>query len=195
MQGFVSNFQNFLSLLFTGEFEPDIGKPCACGLNLCTVRCTDCFQARPSCSRCFVSKHVNSPFHWVEEWNGSYFVRKDLTELGYAITLGHRGGHCPQVNYDSLESYVNFHLVDGNGIHCSRFVFCKCQAAGDRNQQLMEARIFPASVSRPNTGFTFNFMESSHLDSLESKKSAYDFIAALRRKTNNAFPQTVPVRV
>ncbi|KAJ7094336.1 hypothetical protein C8R44DRAFT_749527 [Mycena epipterygia] len=123
MQGFVSNFQNFLSLLFTGEFEPDMGK---------------------------------------------------------------------HFNYDSLESYVNFHLVDGNGIHSSKFVFCKCQAAGDHDQQLMEAHIFPASVSRPNTGFNFNFMESSHLESLESKKSAYDFIATLCRKTYNAFPQTVP---
>ncbi|KAJ7732066.1 hypothetical protein DFH07DRAFT_755417 [Mycena maculata] len=192
MRGFVSNFQGFLSLLFAGEFEPDIGKLCGCGLDRCTVRCTDCFQAQPTCVRCFVSNHTNNPFHWVEEWNGSYFVRKDLTELGYAITLGHHGDCCPQVDYDSSESYIDFHLIDGNGIHHSKFVFCNCAAAGDRVQQLMQSRIFPASAARPTTGFTFNFMESSHLDVLESKKSAYDFIAALRRKTNNAFPQTVP---
>ncbi|KAJ6552669.1 hypothetical protein DFH09DRAFT_1038762, partial [Mycena vulgaris] len=190
MKGFVDNWQQYLTLLFAGEFDPRIGTFCTCECDQCTVRCTDCFQARPTCRRCFVLNHANNPFHWAEEWNS--FCSKEHNRTRICDHFGHHGSHCPQVDYSKAESFTSFTLVDTNGIHSTKFVFCDCVGAEDRPDQLLKSRIFPGSTVKPITGFTFNFMESSHLDILESKKSAYDFIAAMRRKTNNAFPQSVP---
>ena len=57
----------------------------------------------------------------------------------------------------------------------------------------MRARMFPATMRRPMMAFTFNLLHQFHLHHLESKASAYDFIGALRRITNNAFAQDMPV--
>ncbi|KAJ6587603.1 hypothetical protein DFH09DRAFT_1141436, partial [Mycena vulgaris] len=64
--------------------------------------------------------------HFTGQRNGTHFVRKDVTELGYVITLGHHGSHCPQVDYSKAESFTSFTLVDTNGIHSTKFVFCDC---------------------------------------------------------------------
>ncbi|TDL13902.1 hypothetical protein BD410DRAFT_734742, partial [Rickenella mellea] len=68
--------------------------PCACGSGTRTTRCTDCLQSPLSCERCFVKDHKLLPFHWAEQWNGDFFVRKDYSDLGGTITLGHNGDAC-----------------------------------------------------------------------------------------------------
>jgi hypothetical protein len=190
---FITQFALLLRLLFAAEADSRIGSPCDCGFAVHALRCLDCHEARPTCQRCFVVAHKNIPFHWADEWNGEFFVRKDIHQLGTVITIGHSGDPCPSADYSSATSAADFTLVDLNGIHSTRFVFCRCGTAKGRLEQLMEARIFPASTDQPKTGFTFNLLRSAHLESLESKKSVYDYAAALRRLTNNAFPQDVPV--
>ncbi|KAJ7236645.1 hypothetical protein C8J57DRAFT_1194304 [Mycena rebaudengoi] len=189
---FLARFTLLLSLLFATESDPRIGSKCGCGLAVRLTRCVDCHDAPPTCDRCFISAHKNIPFHWVEVWNGQFFVRNDIHKLGTVITLGHSGDPCPNVDYSSATTAIDFTLVDLNGIHQTRFVFCRCDSAPDRLEQLMRARIFPASPDQPKTGFTFNLLRSAHLESLESKKSVYDYAASLCRLTNNAFPQDIP---
>lgn len=58
----------------------------------------------------------------------------------------------------------------------------------------MDARLFPASARDPRTAYTFNVLKDFHLHNLESKKAAYDYMAALRRLTSNSFTADVPVR-
>ena len=62
-------------------------------------------------------------------------------------------------------------------------------------QQLLRAQLFPATVDQPTTAFTFNVLREYHVHSLESKQSAYSYMGALRRLTNNTFIDDVPVRV
>ena len=43
----------------------------------------------------------------------------------------------------------------------------------------------PGSVSRPQTAFTFDALESFHLLTLQGKTSSYDYYATLECKTDN----------
>ncbi|KDR78511.1 hypothetical protein GALMADRAFT_209005 [Galerina marginata CBS 339.88] len=176
LQQFMTRFTTFMSYLWAGESDKDIGKKCECGRLPRTTRCADCFQSPLTCNICFVNKHINNPMHWAEYWNGEFFERCDISELGYAITLGHHGDICPCVDYNDGSHISSFVMVDVNGVHSTRLAFCKCAQAGDAVEQLLSARIFPASVIRPATGFTFNLLETFQMDCLQSKKSAYDYI-------------------
>ncbi|KIM71232.1 hypothetical protein PILCRDRAFT_81407 [Piloderma croceum F 1598] len=53
----------------------------------------------------------------------------------------------------------------------------------------MKARLFPASTDQPTTAFSFGVLKDFHLQTLELKKSAYDYLGGL---TNNANPDGVP---
>ncbi|KAI6105150.1 hypothetical protein EDD16DRAFT_1695749 [Pisolithus croceorrhizus] len=55
-------------------------------------------------------------------------------------------------------------------------------------------RLFPASISKPKTAFTFDVLDHFLIDALECKTSAMSFYQKLRMFTNNAFPERVPDR-
>jgi hypothetical protein len=187
MQDYVDIFDNLLDLIIAHETDELVGKPCGCGLAHRTTRCDDCFQSKPTCDMCFVASHRNAPLHWAERWNGGFFERLDISHLGHIITLGHRGDPCRN------STPIRFIVTDRNGIHDTRLAFCRCISVPNDVDQLMRARIFPGSIKSPSSGFTFDVLKDFHLQTLESKKSAYDFIAGLRRRSNNAFPSDVPV--
>ncbi|KAJ7073391.1 hypothetical protein B0H15DRAFT_963765 [Mycena belliarum] len=86
-------------------------------------------------------------------------------------------------------------VVDTNGIHSIRIVFCHCQRARPHYLQLVAARLFPATITRPSTVFTFAVLHNFHVHNLVSKKTAGDYYRALQKLTNNAFPNKVPDRV
>lgn len=125
--------------------------------------------------------------HWAEKWNGAFFERHNISDLGHIIYLGHDGDPCRNIRCK------RFIITDCSGIHNTKVAFCECIGALDPIDQLMHAGIFPGSVKDPSSGFTFNVLRDFHMQNLESKKSAYDFINALRRLTNNTFPLDVPV--
>lgn len=57
----------------------------------------------------------------------------------------------------------------------------------NRVQQLMDARLFPASVKVPRTLMTFQVLKHYTKHNLASKKSSYDFIRALRALSDGFF--------
>jgi len=180
-----------MNALFKSEADDDLGTKCTCNQLPCTSRCNDCLQLGLVCDICFVEVHATNLTHWVHCWNGDYFEKLDMSMLGHIITLGHGGCSCPSVTYQDSSHLSNFTLVDGNGIHSTSIAFCKCPARGDHVDQLLNAQIFPATVDRPATGFTFSLLMLFHFICLHSKKSAYDFIEALQHLTNNVFPDAV----
>ena len=148
-----------------------------------------------TCQACFVSAHIHNSTHWVERWNGHFFVCHDISQLdGYVISLGHSGARCPKHPVDNNSKAVKFTLCDRTSIHETKILFCDCVGGGHPTDQLMSAAIFPGSMGSPITGFTFNLLKDFHLQALTSKKTAYDFFAALQRRSNNADPTKVPVR-
>jgi CxC2 like cysteine cluster associated with KDZ transposases len=172
-----------------------VGEPCDCGVagQMRTCRCNDCFQLPLTCKECFIRQHKNQPFHWVQQWNGNFFVRCDISTLGHIIILGHHGNPCP--NISNLMPPTNFLVAHTNGIHRTRVVFCTCIGPIDRMQQLLSSQLFPATTERPTAAFTFGLLREFHMHSLESKATAYGYMGGLRRLTDNMFTTDVPVSV
>ncbi|KAJ8494654.1 hypothetical protein ONZ45_g13163 [Pleurotus djamor] len=50
--------------------------------------------------------------------------------------------------------------------------------------QLFRARLFPASVKRPSTAFTFELLDELHLQRMECKTASSNFYSLLRRRTS-----------
>lgn len=149
----------------------------------------------PSCSECFIDAHVRTPTHWAEVWQQSkgFFQRCDISRLregGYVIHFGHGGHQCPNASPDTD---VHFNIIDTNGIHNTKVQFCGCSPSLLRHEQLLKMALFPATLRRPATAFTFRVLRQFHLLHVESKTAAYDFVGTLRRLTDNAFAQHTSV--
>jgi hypothetical protein len=177
------------------DANPVASNTCSCGsAKKRLVQCDDCISYETSCTECFIAAHQTLPFHWARVWDDQhcFFVRCDISRLrleGYAHHLGHHGALCPN---PASHTDLFFQVVDTNGIHDTKIRFCGCSNV-DRVDQLMRAGLFPATVDRPTMAFTLTVLKQFHLHHLESKESAYDFIGALRRLTDNAFAHEVAV--
>ncbi|KAK7021990.1 hypothetical protein VNI00_017092 [Paramarasmius palmivorus] len=147
-------------------------------------RCRDCFSRRLLCAGCMVAEHQTRPFDRVEKWNGSFFERTTLQKLGLIIQLGHPiGEKCSQPQ----PSRTGFVVVDLEGIQDVSLQFCECrsvEAAGERWQQLMRARLYPATVAEPHTAFTFRTLSHFHHLTTQGKVSLYDFYYTLEKRTD-----------
>lgn len=116
-----------------------------------------------------------------------------LQHLGFLLHLGHHGDRCPNLSSTTTRPQI---IVVGhtNGFHKISVHFCHCEGAASEAIQLMEQKFFPATMTQPESMFSFGLLENYHAHSLISKKSMYDYHAALVNLTNAAFPQEVPVR-
>ena len=149
------------------------------------------------------------------KWTGSCFIPTSLFDLGYVLYLGHHGGHCPiptthtytgnqcletdEEGQDSDDLFpghgktTTMTLVDVEGVHSHCVHWCNCDGAQSKDQQLLEAGLFPASFRNPKTAFTFNVLDHFHIDAMKCKTSANNFYSKLRRLSNNVFPDLIPV--
>ncbi|TFK61735.1 hypothetical protein BDN72DRAFT_777906, partial [Pluteus cervinus] len=154
-------------------------------------RCTECLDDRVQCQTCVVDTHRSHPFHWVEEWNGSYFERVNLKDLGLQIHLGHPfGAACIAPAKIRKDEFIVLHT---NGIHSVTMVFCACGSADHDYAQLLASRLFPATTGSPRTAATFQLLRRYQMLSFMSKISVFEFYQSLVRLTNN-FGISVPVR-
>ncbi|KAI6135945.1 hypothetical protein F5141DRAFT_1185130 [Pisolithus sp. B1] len=87
-------------------------------------------------------------------------------------------------------------IVHTEGIFSHEVSVCKCPGSdpNDWHLDLLHQRLFPASISKPKTAFTFDVLDHFLIDALECKTSAMIFYEKLKRFTNNAFPERVPDR-
>jgi hypothetical protein len=94
--------------------------------------------------------------------------------------------------WETLDSHSVI-VVDLLGVHQRRVAWCYCPEAPDKHIQLLRARLFPASIKRPSTVFTFNVLDYFHIDAVECKTAALTFFSKMRRLTNYNLPGAVPV--
>lgn len=109
------------------------------------------------------------------------------------LALNHSGETCPAAIF-----YPNFVIIDVTGIHLVNISFCKCYQAGlpcPRREQLLRHRLFPATLKEPRAAFTFEFLNTFHLLTLQSKIAAYDFYRATEQKTDNVGVKDLPVSI
>lgn len=182
-------------MLLRQHGHSDIGTPCKCdGIKKCNTMCFECIQAAPSCEDCFIQQHRRSPLHWAHVWDFTlgFFIKKDISTLStpFSLHLNHGSDACthPLGSVDT-----KFIIVASNGVHATLLRFCDCLSALPKIQQLCNAGLFPATTRAPVSAFTFELLKKYHVHTLQSKVSAYDFIGAIQRITDNVFTNRVLV--
>lgn len=163
------------------------------GPNIAIYCCEDCFRWPVWCSKCIVDTHLAIPFHDICKWEGGCFQHWSLISLGMEVHLGHSGQICPLITDSCI--HQNFTVTDTYGIHKINVVFCRCAGSSDHVQQLLRAKLFPATTTQPSSVFTFKVLCHFHKMTNESGSSAYSYFQALRRLTNDINPTSVPVRL
>ncbi|KAJ7257987.1 hypothetical protein C8J57DRAFT_1135578 [Mycena rebaudengoi] len=158
----------------------------SCNTGAAEYRCMDCMgRGELICVECVRSRHQQLILHRIEKWNGQFFDRKTLRELGVRIQLGHwhePQNQCPVPERPPKDSFV---VIDDHGVHEVFVDFCGCGRGGSHVQQLLRAQLFPATTTRPATAATFSVLRRFHLLSFESKCSMYEFYHSLARETDN----------
>ena len=170
-----------------------------------TIKCRDCTNGGLlKCHECIVALHRTLPLHRVEvsshglmitnfshlivifssqKWKENFFEKDSLLNLGYRYQLGHSGAPCPCPH----PGPKNFVVFDISGPHFVAIDYCHCavQPLSPWHQLLREGW-FPATLSRPQTVFTFDCLETFHELTLQGKTSLYDYYHTLLRRSDNA---------
>jgi len=192
MAPFIEILPSIQSSILKTKTHKEIGQPCFCGSGLTRLyRCQDCFNSQMFCGLCIIPAHIHNPFHRIQKWIGTHFVRSSLKEVGLVISLGHSGIRCP--NLSSMTRGRPTTIVHTNGMHETIIEYCHCLEAPSEPFQLIKAGLFPSTLDQPMTAFTFEVLRNFEKHALASKKSAHDYCDALRKLTDSAFPQNISV--
>lgn len=173
-----------------------------------TVRCDDCHGGELVCRSCALERHRRHPLHrtkvskyihiyfiepsidiFVKEWNGAFFERLHLRDLGLRIQLNHPPGEICQWRVAGHKHFVVLHT---NGIHFVHVDFCGCSPTIPHRSQLLRASWWPAMPLEPQTCATLGLLNQFHLLSLQGKTSAFDFYRSLEYVFENG-PGKLPV--
>ena len=84
-------------------------------------------------------------------------------------------------------------MVHTMGVFQHLVCWCSCPGHAERHIQLLRLRLFPTSMKRPSTVFSFNVLDYFYIDAMECKTPGQSFFQKLHCLTNNAFPHMVPV--
>ncbi|KAJ7721409.1 hypothetical protein B0H14DRAFT_3520644 [Mycena olivaceomarginata] len=140
----------------------------------------------PGCGdECCLDKHVEHPLHVISEWNGIFFAKTLLRDLGLRIQFG----HAPREACGNPQpGYSEFVVLHDNGIHLVHVDFCGCDSwrRTEPYIQLLQAGWYLATDERPQTAATFLVLDKFHVNTLQAKMTAYNFYTVLERLTDNA---------
>jgi hypothetical protein len=146
-----------------------------------------------------------------------------MCQVGVEIHLGHDGQPCPSRHHGGLtehdleenedegwddESETGEEteevlptlsgpdacvVVDKSGVHRIFIRPCQCHGCPPLDLQFLDMGLFPASLKKIQTAFTFRVLDDFRMDNLECKTAGLNFYNKLRRLTCNKFPKGVPV--
>ncbi|KAJ3500512.1 hypothetical protein NMY22_g19238 [Coprinellus aureogranulatus] len=157
--------------------------------------CPKCREPRMGlvCKECMVSSHMDSPLHRIERWNGVCFDKVSLKSLGLRIQLGHpTGEECRQRQPSKSDDFV---ILDIDAVHEVGLDYCGCGKTDmDHVGQLIERRLFPATVLQPKTAATFRLLEFFKILQYESKISPFEVFTTMSWLTDNTGLVEVKVR-
>ncbi|PPQ95982.1 hypothetical protein CVT26_016198 [Gymnopilus dilepis] len=192
MTAFAKELPSLHAAILAKEHHMGLGNPCECGSVNAKYRCRSCFQSNLRCQVCIRNDHGLSPWHHIEEWLGTHFRRASLASLGFRLLLGHHGKRC--ANRGPVSAPRNMIIVHTNGFHHIPVEFCACTGSSSSFYQLVDADLFPATLEKPETAFTFELLDTFQKLSLRSKINAYDYHRALQEMTDAACVRDVPNR-
>ncbi|KAK7054294.1 hypothetical protein VNI00_003487 [Paramarasmius palmivorus] len=172
-------------MVWEGRNPSDKGVCVACTTSDASVyRCRDCIGGRLYCKSCIVGMHKDHPYDRVEKWNGRFFERTTLKDLGLVIQLGHDDGTSCGLRDMARTGFV---VVDLDYIQEVSVAYCNCRlesVAGQKWQQLMRRELYPGSIEDPYTAFTFRVLNLFHSLTLKGKITLYDFYYSIELRSN-----------
>ena len=150
-----------------------------CGVTAPAFRCRDCVMGPLFCQSCLLVHHTLCLLHIAEVhifhllwfiycvnyadsvsqcWNGTFFEKIMLKNLGLCIQLGNHINHnCPTQEPGHKEFIII--VIDTNGIHEVAIDFCQCNAT-KHNIQLLRLGWWPATPLNPKMCATMNCLNS-----------------------------------
>ncbi|KIJ28453.1 hypothetical protein M422DRAFT_189725 [Sphaerobolus stellatus SS14] len=157
-----------------------------CGKKACSspgrYECADCDNPTLFCKDCLVESHRWLPLHRPMKWNGTYYQKESFSNLGLVWYFGHGGIPCPYV-YDG-RGIQELTVLDLNGIHKVSVGYCQCAKGPEIAEQIFLVKLFPATVLRPQTAFSFRALKLFHMVHLTAHTKAWDFIGTMHRLTD-----------
>ncbi|KAJ7169138.1 hypothetical protein C8R43DRAFT_1121027 [Mycena crocata] len=134
------------------------------------------------CQECCIKRHSLMPLHFLEEWNGKFWERTSLQEIGLVYQLGHEGFTCNVPD----PAVCSMTVLDSNGIHEIHYHYCACDRSDKSNnlRQLLRNGWYPASKTDPDTCATYRCLDLFRLLNVVGNINARDFITALERLTD-----------
>ncbi|KAK1223873.1 hypothetical protein PQX77_013239 [Marasmius sp. AFHP31] len=179
------------NLMLARKYDICVTIPCGCGnTKLQLARCFECDTRPAVCVDCWVTEHRHNPLHWAYVWSDAgYFVKHDISTLGYTIPIGHRGDRCP---YPTDPLYLI--IADTNGVHATCVTYCGCKDGEqfDKWTRLFMHDLFPSTVTNPQSAFTFQLLRHYSVLTLQSKITPYNFNKSIQWLTDNVFTGNVP---
>jgi hypothetical protein len=114
-------------------------------------------------------------------WNGLFFQRSTLHELGLRVQLGHAPGRfC-----SSREAcHKDFRVIHTNGIHRVNVDFCRCQAI-PHHVQLLRIAWWPGTPIDPKTCTTMEALQQFDLLNVQGKVTGFSYYRTLEHITDN----------
>jgi hypothetical protein len=157
-------------------------------------RCSTCQGKANYCRNCTVQLHRDMPLHRVSVWDHveGCFMVTSLNKIGLILHLGCHTQHAPCPHPDSTQ---NLTIIHTNGIHNLTVQYCSCSLTMARDLQVFSSRLFPASQQSPQTAFSFEVLDQFRHHHFEGKTSAYTFMNALYRLTDDTGGVEVEVRI
>ena len=207
-----------LDILLQMEAPVNGGICPSCDTRQSMWKCSDCVGCNNFCDDCIWVRHCSMPYHRVERWTGKFFEPAWLCQANVVIHLGHMGSPCPS-NVDAVGDYSaqiltsdtvfgnglpklkghDYHVViDKSGVHRLRIIPCSCPNApkeGERYIHYIQMGLFPASLQKIKTVFTFGLLNDFRMDNLECKTAALSYWHKIVRITSKQFPKSVPVSI
>jgi CxC2 like cysteine cluster associated with KDZ transposases len=106
IEQYVDRMDDLLEAMLTREAMPEGPGTCRhCDKCVLAVwRCRDCVLGTPMCRACMRHSHRENPFHLIEQWNGAYFRRAELWEVGTYLFVRH---HTGEVVCETLRVWCN----------------------------------------------------------------------------------------
>ncbi|KAJ7916471.1 hypothetical protein B0H13DRAFT_2231608 [Mycena leptocephala] len=144
-------------------------------------RCGNCGEFL-QCLSCSLEYHQLSPLHFLEEWQGEFWKKTTLEDMGLVYHVGHGGQCCPAPALVTRKMVV----INIGGIHTVSFQYCGCSRSRETSNigLLMRNAWYPASLTDPSTCTTFRVLDIFRLLSVVGNINAHDFVMALERHTD-----------
>ncbi|KAJ7862664.1 hypothetical protein B0H14DRAFT_3444602 [Mycena olivaceomarginata] len=189
LRHWVANYRdNYLRVLVSREGFMGEEPCCPCSQPV-KYRCGECYGSQLFCRECLVEAHRLRPLCRIEAWNGTFFERRELRELGLRVQLGHPDNKpCSRAH----PGRAKFVVIAPNGFHHVSVDFCACRHSGSQLhwEQLLSYGWYPATPDNPQSAVTIAALKLFHSISLQGKTTVYHFFNALAKITDNTGSKT-----